>query len=523
MASEIDDQHIFSEFLDPVRQALIAEFVQLAGGIDLVSRHSLFALWFCDISVLRKAVKPGDNDLRNALRFILKSSQDDHAGIWAGAKRPNPAWRMALPISGPSLPPKARQAPSISPERPTKAPRIESEGGLQAPQDDAPKRGRSQVRSQLPVPSLSGVTRGPSIPGQTPQARASSPPKPSQVPPINPESGLKAPQDHAPPRGRSQVRSRLPIPSLSASTLSKRDIGIRDQALARDGQQCVLTKLTQPTLHVSHILPFKLDKITTKVDPIWDWLGIFWDKEKVKTWQQELLRNADGSMNTEFVANLMTLSVQVHEYWDSAVCAFRPISVNDEQTSLKVAFHWLPLALKSVQRNSPAHLLLHPYPDLPRGFTEGPRPMMMLFHMGSRQVIPSGFIFEITTPDPVKMPLPSFSLLELRWHLSRIAAMQGAAEEEDSDFESDIDSPKVPSRSRSPEKAIVPWLENIPFRSTYRSLSPEKEPSRSRSPAKGSSPLKENMPTRSRTRSLSPEKPQQESPLFETSSLEENY
>jgi hypothetical protein len=48
-------------------------------------------------------------------------------------------------------------------------------------------------------------------------------------------------------------------------------------------------------------------------------------------------------------------------------------------------------------------------------------------------------------------------------------------------------------------------------------------PSRSRSPAKSSSPLKDNMPIRSRTRSLSPEKSQQESPLFETSSLDENY
>jgi hypothetical protein len=81
MASEIDDQHIFSEFLDPVRQRLIAEFVEMADGIHLVSRQSLFALWFCDISVLRRALKPDDNDFRNALCLILTSTPDDHAGI----------------------------------------------------------------------------------------------------------------------------------------------------------------------------------------------------------------------------------------------------------------------------------------------------------------------------------------------------------------------------------------------------------------------------------------------------------
>jgi hypothetical protein len=34
--------------------------------------------------------------------------------------------------------------------------------------------------------------------------------------------------------------------------------------------------------------------------------------------------------------------------------------------------------------------------------------------------------------------------------------MQGGAEDEDGDFESDVDSVKVPSRPRSPEKAIIP-------------------------------------------------------------------
>lgn len=82
MASEIDDQHIFSEFLDPVRQRLIAEFVKLASDTTLVSRDSLFALWFSDISVLKTAVKPSEHAFRTALGYAIKTSgQSDHAGI----------------------------------------------------------------------------------------------------------------------------------------------------------------------------------------------------------------------------------------------------------------------------------------------------------------------------------------------------------------------------------------------------------------------------------------------------------
>ncbi|OOQ88209.1 hypothetical protein PEBR_14311 [Penicillium brasilianum] len=68
--------------------------------------------------------QPTSADGRDALSVIMTCTPDDYAGIWAGAKRTNPAWRTALPISGPSLPrQQAHQAPSISPERPAKAPR----------------------------------------------------------------------------------------------------------------------------------------------------------------------------------------------------------------------------------------------------------------------------------------------------------------------------------------------------------------------------------------------------------------
>jgi hypothetical protein len=42
--------------------------------------------------------------------------------------------------------------------------------------------------------------------------------------------------------------------------------------------------------------------------------------------------------------------------------------------------------------------------------------------------IKSGNTFTLTTTDPITHPLPSFPLLEIQWHLSRVVSMSGAAE-----------------------------------------------------------------------------------------------
>ncbi|GLI75849.1 hypothetical protein PoHVEF18_004115 [Penicillium ochrochloron] len=137
----------------------------------------------------------------------------------------------------------------------------------------------------------------------------------------------------------------------------------------------------------------------------------------------------------------MTLSIQVQHYWDSAICAFRPIRVNEEKTSMEIAFHWLPLPLTDVNRAELVPTQKHPYPDQRQGFGYSPREdgPMFLFHRETGQEIPSGYIFTVTTSDPVARPLPSMELLELRWHLARIVATQGALKDEDMDLNPEED------------------------------------------------------------------------------------
>ncbi|CAI7593380.1 unnamed protein product [Penicillium manginii] len=193
----------------------------------------------------------------------------------------------------------------------------------------------------------------------------------------------------------------------------------------------------------------------------WAWLEYFWGKTKVAEWRSAILGKGE-SLDTEKVENLFCLAESIHRYWDYSICAFRPISINNEKTSMHIAFHWLPLREKlTSQRNDFLPIDKHPYPDNPTGFTETPGENIFVFHMITKQVVPSGYIFQIKTDDPKKRPLPSFALLEMQWHLSRIVAMQGAGESDESDDDDDIVTVYSRSRSRScsPERTTSPCKE----------------------------------------------------------------
>ena len=54
-----------------------------------------------------------------------------------------------------------------------------------------------------------------------------------------------------------------------------------------------------------------------------------------------------------------------------------------------------------------------------------------LFNCATEQKLCSGDLFYFETSDPEELPLPRFALLQMQWHLQRIAALSGAAEVSD--------------------------------------------------------------------------------------------
>src|ERR1700709_2011546 len=156
----------------------------------------------------------------------------------------------------------------------------------------------------------------------------------------------------------------------------------------------------------------------------WEHLKNFWSEEKVAAWEVELFPRGLSETGDERVDNRITLSKIAHVQWNRGAFALKPISISDENTTLKVQFFWqkkqpdiqatmslltIPLSTEDLNQNKGA-------------FDDPAR----LFDKEGKQV-KSGQIFELKTTDPIQKPLPSFTLLELQWALVRVIGMAGAA------------------------------------------------------------------------------------------------
>ncbi|KAI2671571.1 hypothetical protein DTO027I6_4037 [Penicillium roqueforti] len=285
------------------------------------------------------------------------------------------------------------------------------------------------------------------VPGQWAGRKQPKPEKPEK-----PAKGQKREADDVPVDESSSPGKRLKGPPASMSGeepmgsseqatrgVFPRGKAVRDAALTRDGNACVLTKFGIHGLHVSHILPFKLNNSSREIE--WSILEGFWGVDRVMKWKTEIMTidDNDGKVDTERVQNLITFMALVHTYWDNTLYALRPISINTKKTSMEVAFHWLPAPGKITRKASDSiETMQHPFPHDINSFTESPGENICLIHGETRT---------LETDDPESKPLPSMELLELQWILHRIAAMRGAAEDDESEIDSDDDSVCVPSGS----------------------------------------------------------------------------
>ncbi|CAI7588464.1 unnamed protein product [Penicillium palitans] len=83
---------------------------------------------------------------------------------------------------------------------------------------------------------------------------------------------------------------------------------------------------------------------------VWRFLRTFWSNGKVDAWEQALMPGG-VLVSTERLCNLITLDVTAHDQWNRGLIAFQPISVNEEETEMRIAFHWLPFRSATIARN----------------------------------------------------------------------------------------------------------------------------------------------------------------------------
>ncbi|KAJ5729439.1 uncharacterized protein N7483_003947 [Penicillium malachiteum] len=146
--------------------------------------------------------------------------------------------------------------------------------------------------------------------------------------------------------------------------------------------------------------------------------------------------------------------------WDATLTGFRPISVNSDQTSIKIAFHWLltDSVPKETDGDKEGKITFGERPYTPeqrhRFSRKSPGKCTSSTNNSKRRYNP------VTTDHPVEKPLPSFDLLGLLWHLTRIASMLGGGENDDSDGDSDDNTnPAVQfmDPSKEPPEISTTW------------------------------------------------------------------
>lgn len=152
-------------------------------------------------------------------------------------------------------------------------------------------------------------------------------------------------------------------------------------------------------------------EIASKEKFFWSLARVFWTEQHVYPWHMAV--RPAGPVTP---ANLMCLSPELRRAMASMRFALRPESLSKDLKTQTVSFHWLPPPVRG-------KVPLTQQPDFSTaadGSGEGPE-KISVFDRERGRLIRSGDLFEFTTTDPWRYPLPRFELLEMHWIMQRAA------------------------------------------------------------------------------------------------------
>ncbi len=211
--------------------------------------------------------------------------------------------------------------------------------------------------------------------------------------------------------------SDIAVPSVQSSPLRRSRVAVK-AAKERDENKCCLSEVPDPD--AAHI--FSFSGTSEKSRDQLARLLCFWGEEKYRAWEALY---SDESI-TESAQNILCLNKQLHSWWGSARFALKPLPPKPEsdKNEISLAFYWLPTS--EYRLSNPPILrdeAIHRLGAGSNGSNWGPA---LLSHHKGGLPIESGHIFTIRARNPAD--LPNRELLELQWHLLRVAAMCGAAD-----------------------------------------------------------------------------------------------
>ena len=222
------------------------------------------------------------------------------------------------------------------------------------------------------------------------------------------------------------------------------------KCLERDGERCILTKLSHP--EVAHIFPYSMLnspppnkewKTPDLVPKFWSLLYLFWGEDQVNKWRRKIFPNSEyPNTGVDETFNLICLTATAHEMWNQGQFALKPLELSSDNKELTVQFYWqIP---NKYQPESRIDLLTEPVSS--KGL-DGSAGDFLALRRDSTPFIRSGEVFAFKTTDPENKPLPSMELLTMQWYLQRLVAMSGAAGWPRLDWNDDDDTITCPNPS----------------------------------------------------------------------------
>ncbi|KAL4739583.1 hypothetical protein BDV11DRAFT_187197 [Aspergillus similis] len=214
-------------------------------------------------------------------------------------------------------------------------------------------------------------------------------------------------QDHRPNEKRTRPRSMSKERSANLDSILSWNAAL---CKTRDGNECVITKANahlhadsgdadnDTDVSVTHLVPISLEggKCIQNA-PFWSTLRLFFSDRKIDNWIAATRVTTDTS-------NMICLSDGAAQALANARYALKPRRLDARRTELETELFTLP----SGYHNGKRDILERPVPDRAGKKGEGVCVSVRLTTQNSR-------VYE----------LPSWEILELAWHMNRVAALSG--------------------------------------------------------------------------------------------------
>ncbi|KAJ5979164.1 hypothetical protein N7501_002506 [Penicillium viridicatum] len=239
-------------------------------------------------------------------------------------------------------------------------------------------------------------------------------------------------------------------------------------ARERDGFKCVITG-TRKIYQTTPIFPASAFTSSLKDDPhppnIWRFADVFWGKTTTERWRRAVFNDpTQPEKPVNDCTNLICLRRDIRSAWSSGLFALRPVWASEDKTEMEIEFYWQP---------KPDHKFydivdISKIPVSTKNVASVDRLIVAVGERGesSYHTIESGYKFRMTTDDPIERPLPSFDLLDMQWHFTRIVSLCAAGtffdedSEDGSDAKSDITTQPEPP-STPPNEDVLAWIEKF--------------------------------------------------------------